>query len=161
MAGHVYHELFVHLVWHTKQSEPMLAGELEPQVHDYLRRRCQMAKGLYIHAIDGTPTHVHLALNYEPWWAVSEIVKDLKGACSHDINAIAGQKVLEWQRGFGAVSFGKGNLGVVRKYIVSQKQHHAKGMLHERLERIAFDEENDGKELGQRTADTDAAGDSV
>ena len=36
-------------------------------------------------------------------------------------------KVLEWQRGYGVVSFGKKHLDWVQNYIANQKEHHAAG----------------------------------
>jgi putative transposase len=141
MSGHVYHELFVHLVWRTKDSAPILTGDFERHVHDYLLWRARVSKGLYLHIVGGMDDHVHLAIGYEPSWSVSDIVKDLKGSCSHEMNERAGRKVLEWQRGFGAVSFGRRNLPTVIEYIRSQRLRHAAGNTHERLERSASDEE--------------------
>ncbi|MCH8046241.1 MAG: transposase [Planctomycetes bacterium] len=50
-------------------------------------------------------------------------------------------KRLEWQRGFGVVSFGKAHLDWVLRYIANQKEHHATGRIEERLERISLDED--------------------
>jgi hypothetical protein len=38
-----------------------------PHVHDFLRDRRRRTKGVYFHAIGGTETHIHLAVNIEPW----------------------------------------------------------------------------------------------
>ena len=57
---------------------------------------------------------------------------------SHDVNqhfAIRG-KVLEWQAGYGVVSFGTEDLPWVRQYIQNQRSHHATGKIVDRLERI-------------------------
>ena len=83
---------------------------------------------------------MHLAVNIEPFVTISDFVGDLKGACSHDINKSRHMKVLEWQRGFGVVSFGKRQLAWVLKYIADQKEHHARGSIQERLERVAMEE---------------------
>ena len=47
-----------------------------------------------------------------------------------------GAKVLEWQVGYGVVSFGTKDLPWVKLYIQHQKEHHAKAFVHDRLERI-------------------------
>jgi hypothetical protein len=39
------------------------------------------------------------------------------------------------------VSFGKGNLSWVKRYIANQKQHHAKGKIQDRLERTTMDDD--------------------
>jgi REP element-mobilizing transposase RayT len=142
MASHVFHEIYLHLTWHTKDDLPLITGELEPLVHEVLTGRCHQTKGVYLHAINGTPTHVHLAINVEPHIAVSEFNGELKGYSSHEVNKQQRMKRLEWQRGFGVVSFGKKNLGWVQDYIARQKEHHASGRLEERLELVSFDDED-------------------
>ena len=139
MSSHVFHEIFLHLNWHTKADRPLLTQPLEPAVHQFLRDRCRLSKGIFFHAVGGTENHIHLAVNIEPSVCISDMVGELKGACSHDINQIEKQKVLEWQRGFGIVSFGKQQLDWVVAYIANQKQHHAQGETHERLEKVSLD----------------------
>ena len=145
MASHVYHEIYLHITWHTKDDSPLLTPTLEPAVHDVLRDRCHQTKGAYFHGVNGTPTHVHLAINIEPHVTISDLVGELKGFSSHEINKQHGMKRLEWQRGFGVVSFGSRNLPWVQSYIARQKEHHASGRLESRLEKISFDD--DGSEL--------------
>jgi hypothetical protein len=58
------------------------------------------------------------------------------------VNQAAGrkQKVLEWQAGYGVVSFGTGDLPWVIEYVRNQREHHARATVHDRLERITEDE---------------------
>jgi hypothetical protein len=44
--------------------------------------------------------------------------------------------VLEWQTGYGVVSFGMRDLDWVVEYVRNQREHHARGAVHDRLERI-------------------------
>jgi len=141
MSSHVYHEIYLHLNWHTKLSSPILSPELAPIVHEFIIDRCGSAKGAYFHGIGGTETHIHLAINIEPFVNISELVGDLKGACSREINKRRRSKDLQWQRGFGVVSFGKANLDWVLKYIAHQKEHHSKKTVNDRLERVSFDDD--------------------
>ncbi len=41
-----------------------------------------------------------------------------------------------WQAGYGVVSFGSKDLPWVTDYIHNQREHHAAGKTHDRLERI-------------------------
>ena len=70
------------------------------------------------------------------------MVGKLKGASSHDINQRlgTGRKILEWQPGYGVVSFGTKDLEWVKAYVRDQRRHHAQGNIHDRLERITSDE---------------------
>ncbi len=141
MSGHVFHEIYLHINWHTKGDRPMLSAALEPEVHQWILDRIRQTKGVYFHAVGGTATHVHVAVNTEPFVTISDLVGDWKGACSREINQQHRQKVLQWQRGFGVVSFGKRQLGWVKAYIANQKDHHACGNTQERLERTTSDED--------------------
>ncbi len=145
MSAHVYHEIYLHLNWHVKDNRPSLNSEVEPIAHRMITERCRKSKGVYLHGINGTADHVHLAINIEPFVTISDLVKDLKGGSSHDINEQLGRKVLYWQRGYGVVSFGKKNLPWVVEYIALQKEHHAPGRITERLERMdAIEDEEPG-----------------
>lgn len=50
------------------------------------------------------------------------------------------RSTLEWQHGYGVVSFGTRDLKWVVDYVTNQKEHHAKGNVFERLEKIENDE---------------------
>ena len=141
MASHVFHEVYLHLNWHTKNDSPLLIANMEGAVHDFLRDRCRAMKGVYFHEVGGTATHIHMAVNIEPSVCISDMVGELKGACSHEINQQRRFKALEWQGGFGVVSFGKRQLPWVRDYIQHQKEHHAVGRVYSRLEKVALDDD--------------------
>jgi hypothetical protein len=51
------------------------------------------------------------------------------------------KNALQWQVGYGVVSFGTGDLDWVANYIRNQKTHHGRGGVHERLERITHDDD--------------------
>ncbi|NQT82232.1 hypothetical protein HQ563_04370 [bacterium] len=36
MPQHVFHNICFHIVWHTKNDEPMLKGAVEQAVHEFL-----------------------------------------------------------------------------------------------------------------------------
>jgi putative transposase len=137
MSGNFYSEINLHFVWHTKNSLPLLRPEIEPVAHRLLKKRIIDTPGVYVHAIGGTPTHVHLALTIPPTLTISEYVGQLKGGSSYDVNREVGgkKKSLQWQTGYGVVSFGTGDLPWVCKYIERQKEHHARGRAVDRLER--------------------------
>jgi putative transposase len=141
MSSHVYHEIFLHLNWHTKLSMPLLNPALEERVYDRFTERITNTKGTWLHGIGGTATHVHLAVSIEPSVTISELVQTLKGGTSHDLNSQTNDKILQWQRGYGVVSFGKNNLPWIQRYIARQKEHHATGKTHERLEWVSPDEQ--------------------
>jgi hypothetical protein len=58
---------------------------------------------------------------------VTDIIKQVKGSCSHEINKqnITKQK-FAWQTGYAAYSLSESATGKVFQYIKNQKKHHEK-----------------------------------
>jgi putative transposase len=146
MSRNYYSELNLHIVWHCKLSSPLLTSQIEPLAHRFLRIRVIETPGAFVHEIGGIETHVHLAVTVPPTLLISDFIGQLKGGSSHDVNQQFGrQKNLEWQAGYGIVSFGTRDLPWVIEYIRRQREHHARGTIHDRLERIT--QEDDGTQL--------------
>jgi putative transposase len=143
MGHNYYSEINLHLTWHTKGSLPLLSPAVEELIYRDVRQRIVNTPGAFVHASGGTETHVHVAVSVPPTLLVSELVGQLKGASSHEVNQQFGLhgKKLEWQAGYGVLSFGTGDLEWVKEYIQNQKDHHANGRVFDRLERIT---ERDG-----------------
>jgi putative transposase len=138
MSRNYYSEIHLHITWHTKESAPLLTPDVEQFVHRYLRQRLINTPGVFVHEIGGTETHVHLAITIAPTVFISELIGRMKGASSHESNKqfACGGKALEWQAGYGVVSFGTRAMEWVCEYIRNQKEHHSQNTVHDRLERI-------------------------
>jgi len=138
MSRNYYSEINLHLVWHTKNSLPLLTPEVEPLAHRFLKKRIADVPGAFYHEIGGIETHVHVVVSVPPTVLVSELIGQLKGGSSHDVNQAMGRgaKALQWQSGYGVVSFGTRDLPWVIEYVRNQREHHARGTTHERLERV-------------------------
>ncbi len=144
MSRNYYSEINLHVVWHTKNSSPLLTPTVEPLAHRLLKKRIVDTPEVFVHEIGGTETHLHLAVTVPPTLTISEWIGQLKGGTSHDVNQEIGkrQKVLQWQTGYGVVSFGTGDLPWAKSYIRNQREHHRRGTVHDRLERITqYDDE--------------------
>ena len=138
MSKNYYSEINLHVVWHTKGNLPLLTPEIEKSAHSILRERMIETPGVFVHEVGGTETHVHICLSIPPTIMISEYVGQLKGVSSFEINHNnpARNKLLQWQAGYGVVSFGSKDLKWVKAYVRNQKEHHSKGNVHDRLERI-------------------------
>ena len=97
---------------------------------------------MFFHEVGGTDDHIHLAVRIEPVVNIAEFIGELKGACSFEANKHfsaerrhVGRKLLEWQRGYGVVSFSTKNLKWVVDYIRNQREHHKNGTSREALAR--------------------------
>jgi putative transposase len=142
MSRNFYSEINLHIVWHTKNSLPLLTPQVESLAHRFIKKRVIETPGTFVHEIGGIETHVHIAVTVPPTLLVSEFIGKLKGGSSHDVNQAMGQqrKEIEWQTGYGVVSFGTRDLPWVVEYVRNQREHHARGTVHERLERIDQEE---------------------
>ncbi|NOY28866.1 MAG: IS200/IS605 family transposase [Planctomycetes bacterium] len=143
MSRNYYSEINLHIVWHTKNSLPLLTPTVQPIAYRTLRKRIVDTPGVFVHEIGGIETHVHIAVSVPPTLMPSEWIGKLKGGASHDVNQQTDtrDKVLQWQAGYGIVSFGTKDLPWVIAYIKSQREHHAKNTAVDRLEKITqFDD---------------------
>jgi putative transposase len=136
MPRNVYSEINLHITWHTKQSLPMIKAQLESRLFQYFKDRIIETPETYFHAVGGTENHIHLAVSISPKLEIAKWIGQLKGASSHHINKSASRKLLEWQDGYGVVSFGTKDLPWIIKYIQNQKEHHRTQKTFERLEKI-------------------------
>jgi putative transposase len=143
VSQNYYSEINLHVTWHCKDSLPMLTAQVEAATQRTIKTRLVNTPGVFVQEIGGTETHIHVAVTIPLTLTISEIIGQLKGASSHEVNqqfSLRG-KVLQWQAGYGVVSFGRGDLEWVKRYIRNQREHHASGKVSDRLERITEIEE--------------------
>jgi putative transposase len=140
MSDAVYSEINFHITWHTKNSLPMIGERIQDRLYHYLTHKILETPGARLHAIGGMENHVHIGASLQPNILVSDWVGKLKGSSSHYINHEVQAKALEWQRGYGIVTFGTKDLKWVIDYINNQKEHHRQGKTSERLERFSGEE---------------------
>ncbi len=137
MPRNVYHEINLHIVWRTKDDAPVLRDQIENQCWRYIVHRAVETPGVRVHEIGGMPDHIHFAASVPPTLLISEWIGRLKGASSHYINhEVLNRKTLDWQTGYGVVSFGTKDAPWVISYIRNQKEHHGRCDVYDRLERI-------------------------
>ncbi len=134
-STHVFSELFAHANWHTKKDEALLVpGTLEPWVHDRIREYCAEVKGIHFIEVGGAVDHLHLLFQFEPSIKLSEFLGQVKGAVSYQANRHFKRQAIEWQRGYGVVTFSKRHLSTLVEYVQNQKRHHADGTTIDMLE---------------------------
>ena len=137
--GHVYHEIYLHLVWRTKGRIPVLTCEIEKPLKKYLRMKSKEID-IDLLEINGVTDHLHVVVKINPNQSVSDVVKRLKGSSSHYINyehlPPNSPNSLHWQRGYGVLSFSKKSLPFVLKYVRNQKEHHQNHTVISKLEHM-------------------------
>jgi REP element-mobilizing transposase RayT len=124
--------LLTHIVFSTKDREPLIVPELKPELYAYLGGLTRELKGK-AYGINGAADHIHMLLSLPPVVSVSDALRFLKSNSSgwvHD--KWPRRRSFAWQLGYGAFSVSKSNVPDVLKYIGSQEAHHR---------RITFKEE--------------------
>jgi len=134
IVTHVFSQIYLHFNWHTLYDRPVLHGPLELYVQNFIRNRCRQTRGVFFEEIGGTDTHTHLATRCEPFVTPADLIGEVKGSASYEANKHFKRKALDWQRGYGVVSFSKRQLPWIREYIRNQRRHHAAGTINEALE---------------------------
>ena len=129
--------LYYHLVWATKNREPLIQPEIEKRLYAYIVNKAAELES-YVYSINGWYDHIHLVIAIPPKHAVAEVVKHLKGASSHDLNH-GGELDYQfaWQRGYGALSLGERQRPQAEEYVANQKDHHQRQTAIAWLERDA------------------------
>lgn len=131
-----YWRIFYHLIWATKQREPLLNERIEAMAYSAILNKAREL-GIIIHAIGGTEDHVHIMATIPPKLAVAEGVRQLKGASSHYVNHEEdGEQEFAWQEGYGVLTLGERSMPDVVAYVKNQRQHHHAGTTNSVLERI-------------------------
>ncbi len=132
-----YCQLYYHLVWRTRASEPLIVSRVEPEVHGLLWKKA-LGLGAKVFAGNGMEDHVHMVASVPPALAVADFIGKVKGYASRLVN----QRELvdgyfKWQQEYGAFSFDKKRLPYVIAYVENQKRHHSDGNTIRVLERIS------------------------
>jgi putative transposase len=134
MSNRSYAEINFHITWHTKNNLPFITSQIEPNLYAFVKNRIVNDENIFFHAIGGIADHLHLVASFYPPFEIDKWIGQLKGASSHYFG-----KSLQWQSGYGIVSFGTKDMEWVVSYVRNQKEHHRVGSIHERLERIQAD----------------------
>jgi putative transposase len=141
-SGHTFSEIFLHLNWHCLKDRPLITPGIEPSLDAFIEEYCAKVRGIHFKGVGGAETHIHLVFQFEPFDGISEFIGQVKGASSHEMNKQFGAGTIQWQRGFGIVSFSKKHLPAILRYVAGQKDHHAQGTANPTLEQSGEDSES-------------------
>ena len=137
MSVRAYGEINLHLTWHVKDNNPVICDEIEQQLYRFVKGKAAQTPGVFVHGIGGTDDHIHLVVSVPPTLQLSVWIGELKGSSAHYINhEIANRQRLQWQGGYGVMSFGSKDLKWVLEYVRNQRTHHSSDNAQDRLERI-------------------------
>ena len=123
--------LYFHLIYSTKNREPIITEDLEPRLYEYLGGILRNQQGKLV-AAGGTKDHIHLLVSLSRQDSIADTIRTLKSNSSGWIHKnFPDQQSFAWQVGYGAFSVSYSGLDAVQTYLANQKQHHTKQTFQE------------------------------
>src|SRR5205085_2634677 len=104
--AHSVASILVHVVFSTKNREPLITPEIEPDLYPYMAGifRAQGSPSL---AGNGTADHVHWLVSLGRTIAIADLIEEVKKGSSAWIKTKARSfEPFHWQIGYGAFSIG-------------------------------------------------------
>ena len=116
-----FHQNLAHLVFSTKNREPLITPMIERELFPYL---AATVKNLGGHAleINGMPDHIHLLIRACSTISEADFMREIKSISSIWIKKHIPN--FAWQGGYGWFSVSKSQTENVAQYILDQKNHH-------------------------------------
>jgi REP element-mobilizing transposase RayT len=134
-----YCQLFYHLVWATKNRQPLLTLKVEPVIHSFLRTKA-IGLGATVFALNGLEDHVHMVVAIPAKISVAKFIGQIKAVASTKFNKLdPNAPPFFWQEEYGAFTFDRKRLPNYIGYVERQKEHHARGTIIPILERFDDD----------------------
>ena len=124
--ANTYSKIYLQTVFAVKHRQALLHKTFREDLFKYMAGIIK-SEGQFPIKINGVEDHVHLAFAIHPKIAVSDLMRKVKANSSKWINQQGFlPQQFEWQRGFGAFSYGQSQMPVLIRYIENQEAHHKK-----------------------------------
>ncbi len=130
-----YTGLHYHLVFATRNREPLIAPSWRARLHDYLGGTVR-GLGAIPQGVGGVADHVHLLVGLKPTHCLADFMRELKKASSIWVADTVGGPAFHWQEGYAAFTVSAPARASVRDYIARQEEHHRRKTFREEL--VAF-----------------------
>jgi len=137
--------LHYHLVFSTKEREPIINSSWRSSLHQYLGGTVNGLGGKS-EIIGGTVDHVHLLVELRATHTLSDCMRELKKTSSKWVHETILQPTFAWQEGYAAFTVSASGIDEVRRYIENQEEHHRDRSFREELKimlqrsRVKFEE---------------------
>ena len=131
---HSFHTLYFHLVFTTKNRQPLIGSVRDGETILELFTIKAKALEAYIEEFGCWREHVHLLVRSPPKLALSVLYGQMKGFCSRAWNKRRPGAPIGWQDGVYSITVDPDNCTPLREYIRSQWQRHEQGDLITRWE---------------------------
>ena len=119
-------KIYLHIIFHTKNTSPVLAHEHVPRMHQYIGNIVKMTR-CHVICVGGIENHIHALILLIRTENVAHLVEEMKRNSSRWIKTISDSYAnFAWQRGYAAFSVSQSQVETVISYIKNQEEHHKK-----------------------------------
>jgi putative transposase len=125
--------IWVHIVFSTKNREPLLTCEVKSKVCKHIMKNCS-EKNIFLQSINGYLDHLHCLISLGKEQNVAKVCQLIKGESSYWINQnrLVEEQFL-WQDDYWAVSVSESQVDRVMEYINNQEIHHQNKSFEEEM----------------------------
>jgi putative transposase len=117
-------KILVHLVFSTKNREPVLAEHIRIPLCAYASAVLRDLDS-HVVAINAWRDHVHILFALSKNHSLAQVVMEVKRATSKWVKTQGKEFAgFHWQSGYGAFSNGQSGVDEVKAYIANQAKHH-------------------------------------
>ena len=124
-----------HIVFSTKNREPILAASRRAELHAYLGGILRDLGGV-AQEVGGVADHVHFLAALKATHCLADVLRDTKTGSSRWIHETMRIRSFAWQEGYGAVTVSPSDVPRVRRYVARQEEHHRKKTFQEEYREI-------------------------
>ncbi|MCX8525137.1 IS200/IS605 family transposase [Chryseobacterium formosus] len=117
-------KMYVHIVFSTKNREPVISREIEEELFSYLGGICKSLECNPLQ-VGGYRDHVHILCLLSKKVTLVKLLEDVKSSSSKWIKT-KDEKFSNfyWQSGYGAFLVNPTEIEVAKNYIQNQEEHH-------------------------------------
>src|SRR4051794_12963579 len=112
--------LHYHLVFGTKNHEPVIQPSWRTRLHSYLGGIITSMNGVP-EQIGGVADHVHLLVGLRATHCLADVLRELKSVSSGWVHEEIKMRSFAWQEGYGAFTVSSSQREIVRQYIATQE----------------------------------------
>lgn len=116
-------KVLVHLVFSTKDRQPIISEEVQPKLHAYLAGTLDKISCTSLQ-VGGVDDHVYLFFALGRTITIAKVVEECKTASSKWMKSSGGVPSFTWQSGYGIFSISESQREQVITYLKNQKEHH-------------------------------------
>jgi REP element-mobilizing transposase RayT len=130
--GSTYLSLHYHLVFSTKNREPLIEQSWRERLHEYLGGTVRGLEGVS-QGVGGIEDHVHLLVGLKATHCLADFMRELKKASSAWVHEEMGVRAFAWQEGYAAFTVSATSREGVQAYIANQEEHHRRESYRDEL----------------------------